>query len=127
MINEEVLKEKLSYLIRVNSAKWFDITDVYVDFEYVDKNENMLSNYELDITFDYHGAIGFDLSTFTRDIEIMSDKLKNLISEFVINQEGKIVSGKNSNCYTTEPMIFNIEFEADMKHKFVLGYRFHYE
>ncbi len=30
MINEQVLKEKLTYLIKMNSAKWFDIE---VDFD----------------------------------------------------------------------------------------------
>lgn len=127
MINEEVLKEKLQYLITANSAKWFDIMSIYLDFEYVDESKEKLSNYDLDISFDYHGAIDIEFGEFVRDIQTMSDRLKDILMEFVINQEGKIVSGKNTNVWTTDPLIFSAEFKADETHKFILGYKFHYE
>ena len=56
----------------------------------------------------------------------MSEKLRDILNEYVITEEGKIVSGNNSNCFATEPMIFNIEYEADTKHIFDLGYKFTY-
>jgi hypothetical protein len=128
MINQEVLKEKLQYLIKMNSAQWFDIEDVYLSFDYTDESHEMIMNYDLDVTFDYHGRIDLELSGFIRDVEKMSNELQEYLSEFVITQDGKIVSGKNSNVSVLDhPMIFKVEYKADELHKFILGYRFIYE
>jgi hypothetical protein len=56
----------------------------------------------------------------------MSEKLRDVLSEYVISREGKLVSGINSNCFSGEPMIFSIEYKADEKHLFDFGYRFNY-
>jgi hypothetical protein len=128
MINEEVLAQKLKYLITMNSARWFDVEDVYVEFDYVDESREKLSNYDLDITFDYHGRIDIMLSEFLIDVQSMSDKLKDILMEFVITEEGKIVNGKGSNVYVLDnPFIFSTQYKADELHKFVLGYKFNYE
>ena len=128
MINEEVLKEKLKYLITMNSAKWFDIQDVHVEFEYTDESREKLSNYDLDITFDYHGRIDLELSEFVRDVEKMANTLQTHLLEFVVNQEGKIVNGKNTNVYALDPpLLFSADYKVDELHKFVLGYKFLYE
>jgi len=127
MINQEVLTEKLSYLIKMNASKWFDIEDVYIDFEYTDESREKLSRYDLDITFDYHGTIDLELSEFVRDVEKMSDNLQKHLLEFVINQEGKIVSGNGNNVYSLDPLIFSADYKVDEKHKFVLGYKFLYQ
>jgi len=64
---------------------------------------------------------------FAHDIQRMSEKLRDVVNEYVISQEGKIVSRENSNCYTTEAMVYHISYEVDTKHVFNLGYKFHYE
>ena len=56
----------------------------------------------------------------------MSEKLRDILNEYVISEEGKLVSGKNSNCFTTEPLIFSIDYQVDEKHIFDLGYKFTY-
>jgi hypothetical protein len=127
MINEEVLAQKLKYLITMNSARWFDVEDVYVEFDYTDESREKLSNYHLDITFDYHGRIDIMLSEFLSDVQTMSDKLKDILMEFVVTEEGKIINGKGSNVYTLDPFIFSTKYKADELHKFVLGYKFNYE
>jgi len=127
MINEQVLTEKLKYLIKMNAAKWFDIQDIYVEFEYTDESREKLSRYDLDITLDYHGAIDLELSEFVRDVVKMSNELQKYLLEFVVNQEGKIVSGNNSNVYALDPLLFSADYRVDEKHKFVLGYKFLYE
>lgn len=127
MINEQVLTEKLKYLIKMNAAKWFDIQDIYVEFEYTDESREKLSRYDFDITLDYHGAIDLELSEFVRDVEKMSNELQKYLLEFVVNQDGKIVSGNNSNVYTLDPLLFSADYRVDEKHKFVLGYKFLYE
>lgn len=127
MINEEVLSEKLKYLIITNAeSKLFEVMNFYIDFEYFNKNPVKLENYNLYIQFDYNGAINFDMYSQFHDIENMCGKLSDILNEYVINEDGKIVAGKNSNCFTTEPYIINIEYEADTKHIFGLSYKFSY-
>jgi hypothetical protein len=127
MIKEEVLSEKLKYLIIMNAKpKMFEVMNIYIEFEY-DGNHEKLEGYDIDVKFDYEGPLDFDMYSFAHDIQRMSEKLRDILSEYVITQDGKILSGSNSNCYPSgEPMIFNIEYETDMKHIFELGYKFRY-
>lgn len=127
MINEEVLSEKLKYLIIMNAKpKQFDIMKIHIDFEYADQNRQKLSAYDLDVMFDYEGGLDFDMYSFAHDIQRMSEKLRDILNEYVITQEGKILSRANSNCYTAEAMVYNIQYEVDNKHVFNLGFKFHY-
>ena len=128
MINEEVLTEKLKYLITTNAKlKQFDVMKIFIDFEYADQNREKLSAYDVDVQFDYEGALDFDMYNFAHDIQRMSEKLRDVVNEYVISKEGKIVSRENSNCYTTEAMVYQISYEVDTKHVFNLGYKFNYE
>ena len=128
MINEEVLSEKLKYLITMNAKpKQFDVMEIHIEFEYIDQGHQKLSGYDIDITFDYEGALDFDIYSFSHDIQRMSEKLRDILNEYVITKEGKILSGANSNCYTAEAMVYNISYEVDNKHVFNLGYKFQYE
>lgn len=128
MINEEVLSEKLKYLIKMNAASsQFDVMNIYIEFDYVDQNHTKLANYDVDVKFDYNGQLEWDMYSFAHDIQRMSEKLRDILNEYVITEEGKIVSGKNSNCFTTEPMIFSIEYKVDEQHVFDLGFKFNYE
>ena len=128
MINEEVLTEKLKYLITTNAKlKQFDVMKIFIDFEYADQNRQKLGAYDVDVQFDYEGILDFDMYNFAHDIQRMSEKLRDVVNEYVISQEGRIVSRENSNCYTTEAMVYHISYEVDTKHVFNLGYKFHYE
>ena len=127
MINEEVLSEKLKYLIIMNAKpKMFEVMNVYVEFDYIDQNHTKLANYDVDVKFDYGGSIEFEMYSFAHDIQRMSEKLRDILSEYVITEDGKIVEGKNSNCFSTDPMVFSIEYKVDEKHIFDLGYKFTY-
>ena len=127
MINEEVLSEKLKYLIVMNAKpKMFDVMNVYIEFDYVDQNHTKLANYDVDVKFDYHGPLEFEMYSFAHDIQRMSEKLRNILSEYVITEDGKLVEGKNSNCFATDPMVFSIEYKVDETHIFDLGYKFTY-
>ena len=128
MINEEVLTEKLKYLITTNAKlKQFDVMKIFIDFEYADQNRQKLGAYDVDVQFDYEGILDFDMYNFAHDIQRMSEKLRDVVNEYVISKEGKIVSRENSNCYTTEAMVYKISYEVDTKHVFNLGYKFNYE
>ena len=103
------------------------ISSIFIDFEYADQNRQKLSAYDIDVQFDYEGALDFDMYSFAHDIQRMSEKLRDILNEYVITQEGKILSGANSNCSSTEAMVYNISYEVDNKHVFNLGYKFQYE
>ena len=127
MIKEEVLSEKLKYLIIMNAKPTlFEVMSVYIEFEYIDQNHNKLANYDVVVKFDYNGALDFEMYSFAHDIQRMSEKLKDILNEYIITEDGKIVEGKNSNCFASEPMIFNIDYESDNRHIFNLGYKFTY-
>jgi hypothetical protein len=127
MINEEVLKEKLKYLIRIGAKnRQFDVMNVYIEFEYIDQNHTKLANYDVDVKFDYQGSLEFEMYSFAYDIQRMSEKLRDIVNEFVITEDGKIVEGKNSNCFATDPLVFSIEYKVDETHIFDLGYKFTY-
>ena len=128
MINEEVLSEKLKYLIIMNGKpKMFEIMTVHIEFEYIDQNHTKLSNYDVDVKFNYEGALEFDMYSFAHDIQRMSEKLRDIINEYVITRDGKIVSGDKTNCFSTDPIIFSIDYQVDEKHVFDLGYKFRYD
>ena len=127
MINEEVLKEKLKYLIRIAAkGRQFDIIDMYFEFTYTNESHDKMESYDIDVKFDYEGPLEFDMYSFAHDIQRMSEKLRDILNEYVITEDGKIVEGKNSNCFATDPMVFSIEYKVDETHIFDLGYKFTY-
>ena len=127
MINEEVLSEKLKYLILMSAKRnQFEIMNVYVEFNYTDESHEKLESYDVDVKFDYEGSLEFEMYSFAHDIQRMSEKLRDVISEYVISQDGKLINGNNSKCYPADPMVFSIEYKVDEKHIFDLGYKFNY-
>ena len=127
MINEEVLSEKLKYLILMSAKRnQFEIMNVYLEFNYTDESHEKLESYDVDVKFDYNGSLEFEMYSFAHDIQRMSEKLRDVISEYIISQDGKLINGNNSKCYPSDPMVFSIEYKVDEKHIFDLGYKFNY-
>ena len=127
MINQEVLSEKLKYLIVMNAKpKMFEVMNVHIEFEYADNSYEKLESYDIDVKFDYQGPLEFDMYSFAHDIQRMSEKLRDIISEYVITRDGKIASGDKTNCFASEPTIFSIDYKVDETHIFDMGYRFRY-
>ena len=127
MINEEVLSEKLKYLILMSAKRnQFEIMNVYVEFNYTDESHEKLESYDVDVKFDYEGSLEFEMYSFAHDIQRMSEKLRDVISEYIISQDGKLINGNNSKCYPSDPLVYSIEYKVDEKHIFDLGYKFNY-
>ena len=127
MINEEVLSEKLKYLILMSAKRnQFEIMNVYVEFTYTDESHEKLESYDVDVKFDYEGSLEFDMYSLAHDIQRMSERLRDIISEYIINQDGKIINGNDSKCYPSDPLVFSIDYKVDEKHIFDLGYKFNY-
>jgi hypothetical protein len=128
MINEDLLSEKLRYLILMNSkSTQFKIEDVYVEIEYLNQEYTKIGNYEVDVRFDYEGVLDPDISTFTYQVQVMSEKMGDLLSEFVITEDGKIVSNTEGNVTIGEGMVWKMDYRADELHYFDLSYRFGYD
>jgi hypothetical protein len=126
MINEEVLSEKLKYLIMSEISKRFEIFEFRVEFDYIDYEvRDRIEQYDIDIKFDYHGTIDSESSGFGTDIETMSEDLRGIISNYTISPEGKIRSGDN-DAFVHEGMIWGLEFEADTKHIFNMSFKVNY-
>ena len=127
MINEEVLSEKLKYLILMSAKRnQFEIMNVYVEFNYTDESHEKLESYDVDVKFDYEGSLEFEMYSFAHDIQRMSEKLRDVISEYVISQDGQLINGNSSKCYPSDPLVYSIEYKVDEKHIFDLGYKFNY-
>jgi hypothetical protein len=127
MINEEVLSEKLKYLILMSAKRnQFEVMNVYVEFNYTDESHEKLESYDVDVKFDYEGSLEFEMYSFAHDIQRMSEKLRDVISEYVISQDGKLINGNSSKCYPSDPLVYSIEYKVDEKHIFDLGYKFNY-
>ncbi len=76
MINKDVLTEKLRYLILMNSkSSQFEIEDIFIELEYLNQEQTKLGNYEIDIRFDYQGVLDPEISTFTYQVQAMSEKM----------------------------------------------------
>jgi hypothetical protein len=128
MINKDLLTEKLRYLILMNSkSSQFVIEDIYVELDYLNKEHTKIAEYEIDVKFDYQGLLDPEISTFTYQVQSMSEKMGDFLSEYVITEDGKIVSNQEGNVTISEGMVWNIKFIADDTHFFNMSYRFRYD
>jgi hypothetical protein len=118
MFKEELLEEKLKYLIMSELQGKFEILDFRVEFSY--SEPQILEAYDVDVKFDYLSTIDSQASDFGYDINKMSDKFREAVQKYQINKEGKIVT--NSEYVVSDGMIWGIEFQADTKHVFEMSF-----
>ncbi len=121
MINEEILTEKIKYIVMSESGKDFEIMNVDLEMDYMYNDKSTIEAYRVFVKFDYHGLISPDLHYFTKDISHMSDKMRTIISKYEINSKGKIIQG-GENTSISEGDIWTLNFVADDKHIFDMSY-----
>jgi len=126
MINEELLSEKLKYLVLMETKPEFNILEFYIEFDYYDDTTKRINSYDINIKFDYNYSLDPDIYSFAHDIQRMSEKLKNIVNQYIITQEGKIVAGNLTKGSTDEGSVWEINYEADNKHIFDMSFRVHY-
>jgi hypothetical protein len=124
MINEEVLTEKLKYLIMMASRPKFEILQFGLDFEYDNHEKRKILMYTVDVKFDYTGRIDGTPSEIGSDIERMMSIMSSHIGTYFITPEGKI--SQDYDAYVDEGVIWVIEFEFDMKHNFDTSFKVTY-
>lgn len=122
MINEEILTEKLKYIIISESKKEFEIMNVALEMDYMNNDNSTIESYRVFVKFDYNGLISPDLHYFTKDISHMSDKMSNIVSKYVIDSKGKLIQG-GENTSISEGDIWTLDFAADDRHIFDMSYQ----
>jgi hypothetical protein len=118
MFKEELLQEKLKYLIMSELQGKFEILDFRIEFSY--SEPQILEAYDVDVKFDYLSTIDSQASDFGYDINKMSDTFRKAVQKYQINKEGKIVT--NSEYVVGDGMIWGVEFQADTTHVFEMSY-----
>ena len=126
MIDEKVLEEKLKYLVIMETKPEFNILEFYIEFDYYDDTTKRINSYDINIKFDYNYSLDPDIYSFAHDIQRMSEKLKNIVNQYIITQEGKIVAGNLTKGFTDNGSVWEINYAADNKHIFDMSFRIHY-
>jgi len=126
MINEKVLEEKLKYLVMMESKPDFNILEFYIEFDYIADPIKRIDTYDINIQFDYTLPLDPNIYSFAHDISRMSEKLKNILNQYIVTQEGKIVAGYLSKGFIDEGAVWMINYESDTKQIFDMSFRIHY-
>lgn len=126
MIDTNILTDKLKYVIIAGLGKEFEIFDLNLDFHWVNyETQSEIEEYDVDIKFDYHGAIDADLHDFFHDVTKMSEKIQEVLAEFSITNTGKFVSGRQ-DIMVSNGMLWDIDFQYDQKHEFNMSFKVNY-
>lgn len=123
MINKELLRDKLKYVVITGLGKEFEVSHFDLDIHWVDyTTESEIEEYDVDLTFDYLGRIDSDLHDFYHDITTMSNKIQSVLSEYTITKLGKFVSGKD-DVFVSDGMLWDINYSYDQKHIFNMSFK----
>ena len=121
MFNEEILTEKLRYLITMD-AKNFEIKSFNISFSYDSwQNKESVEEYDVDIEFEYNGSIEPDSDFIGRDIKKMCLELGGIVGTYGIDKKGKLNTKGEHLVYPA--MIWNINFSVDETHLFSVTYK----
>ena len=120
MVDEKVLADKLKYLIIVDSKPNFNIMEVVVELEY-DKDK-LISEYSVDLKFDYQGRIDPEVWNFGQDISTMEGKLREIVGRYPITPQGKIQMGF-TDYMISDGMIWDLQYVFDEKHLFEMSFK----
>jgi hypothetical protein len=118
MFNEEVLGQKLKYLIMMEIREKFDILEFAVEI-FEDKGE--ISDYIVEIKFDYLKAMDGDMPNLTKDMNKVFNQIADAIEKYSISKQGKIDT--NLSNFVHPPQVWDIDFIYDEKHVFNVSYR----
>lgn len=121
MINEEVLTEKLKYLITLD-AKNFKIIKFIIYYSYDSwTNKKFVEEYDVDIEFDYMLGIENDSDFIGNDIKKICQELGGIVGTYGIDRKGKLNAKGDHLVYPA--MIWNINYSVDETHIFNVTYK----
>jgi hypothetical protein len=123
MINRDILSEKLKYLVMMNAQDKFDILDFGID---IIESNGKIESYEVNMQCDYLKVIDPDLNSFVHDIKKALQILENVLSNYTISSDGKIIQGSSSNAIVSEASIWKFQYVTDSKQIFDLSFLVNY-
>lgn len=124
MNSDKTLIEKLKYLYTLE-LKQMKCNVMGLDIT-VDKYNNLISEIDIYVTFDYDGYIeSHDPYSFSDSIRILLNKVRDCFTVYTPTKEGKLVEG-DDNAYVSDAAIFKVEFEFDLKQIFSLSFKITY-
>jgi len=107
----EILKQKMEYLLKVNSRDEFDILDFDLEFF---NQQSLLEEYEILVTFDYLLLWNPSPRGFGKNLEEIISKISNYASKYRITDDYKLT--KSDGIYTGEPFITSMNYVFEEKH-----------
>ena len=126
MINENILQEKLKYLLIMESKPKFIILDFLFMPEFHTNEKTSLESYVIDIKFDYDGPISHESLYFLQDIRKVINEIRELLLKYTITTDGKLISG-TGNSWIDEGFIFDLNYKHEETHEFNMSFRISYE
>lgn len=124
MSSNETFIEKLKYLYTLE-LKQIKCNPMGLDIT-VDKYNNLISEIDIYVTFDYDGYLeSHDPYSFSDSIRILLNKVRDCFTVYTPTKEGKLVEG-DDNAYVSDAAIFKVDFEFDLKQVFSLSFKITY-
>lgn len=128
MIDEKKLEAKYKYLLMTEAGKNFNVIDFSMDFAYNTTGGDLINEYEVNLKFDYNGAIDADLENFFSDVRKPLSELYNIVSKILITRDGKIRVGSEivDDYIVHGPMLWDMDYQYDTKHIMNVSFKIDY-
>lgn len=114
MVKEEILIQKLRFLVETDLKEDFNIMRFNIEFEYLPNGD--VSSYEVEIDFDYLRSIDFESYKLCESIDEISQKIHYIFDKYSISPKGKITIDQKNTVY--DPIIWKFDYVFDEKHFF---------
>jgi len=134
LIKENILKEKIQYLITVElTQRNFEVFSVDADIQTYTPDttgsetpKKLIEEYDIFLIVDYNGRLdSYEPYSFGRDIQKVCETMRDAVTQYTITKEGKIVKG-DENIYCSDAFVIRMEYNYDELHKFEVNFKFTY-
>lgn len=124
MSSNETFIEKLKYLYTLE-LKQMKCNVMGLDIT-VDKYNNLISEIDIYVTFDYDGYLeSYDPYSFSDGIKNLLHKVRDCFTAYTPTREGKLVKG-DDNVYCSDAFIISMEFKYEETHIFNVNFKLTY-
>lgn len=107
----EILRQKMEYLVKINSRDTFNILDFHLEFF---GQKSLLEEYEIFVSFDYLLLWDSSPRGFGIKLEQIISEMSDLLNQYRITEEYKLV--KSDGVHSYDPLINSINYIYEEKH-----------
>lgn len=120
----KTLIEKLKYIYNLE-LRQMKCNVMGLDIN-IDKFDNLITEIDIYVTFDYDGYIeSSDPYSFSDGIKYLLDKVRDCFTTYTPTREGKLVKG-DDNVYCSDAFIISMEFKYEETHIFNVNFKLTY-